>query len=582
MPRVPSPHALTRCLLLAALGLGVGCKASLQLSPVQGDDSSGGQVKVNNKNPVKPNDPTRPPVIDPDLCAQQGQCGQERPGSGLRLIRLTHEQWAGATRDLLRLEAPPAQARDFYKDPAGAGFFSNDGQVLEVTNQLWAHYREASEQLAAQAASSGARINALLKEGSPAGGVEQARALAQQVGLRAWRRPLTQAEVDALLALYARAPEMFNDGDMHRRGVELILRALIQSPHYIYRAELGASQLDGYERAAKLALTLWRSGPDEALLEAAASGQLDSPEGVAQQARRMLEDARAQDTVLDFFGQIYKLPSLDKLEKDAQRFPEFKPATARAMRQELERFVVDAVFTRDRGLEELLTSRRSFVNRELAALYGLPGEFGAELTEVELPAQERAGLLTRLGFLAYNATAYEQNTIHRGVFVNHHVLCAPLPPAPAAFELPDVITGQTNRERIESATAACGGACHQVFINPAGYAFEHYDALGVYQRVEAGQPVDASSAFRMRAGLTPFKDAVEFSQIMAKSIDAHECHARHLVEYLYGRVPSQNDEPLVRRLGWRSLHEGLSVKDLIVEAVISPAFLSRTAQEVKP
>lgn len=580
-------RALLLISLCTTLGFGVGCKGSLQQHAVTTTDSKTPTPNTNNSNAQ--NNITQPPVIDPDLCAEKGQCGQELPSKGQRVIRMTHLQWEQSVQDLLSLDAPTGLSGKFYDDPLGSGNFDNDGNVLEVTNQLWDNYREAAEALAADATRDSALIAGLLEPGSASEGEAQARAFAEQVGLRAWRRPLTEPEVQSLLALYKRAPEMFSDGDMHRRGVELILRTLLQSPHFIYRVELSNApgdqpvSLNGYERASKLAMTLWSSIPDAALLKAAADGELDNAEGVAAQATRMLEDERAKQTLLHFYRQLYKLPSYEKIEKNAERFPSFSADTGRAMRLEMERFIEDTVFTKAQGLSALLTSRTAFVNQELAAIYGLQGDFDQSFKEAQLPDAERAGLLTRLGFLAYNGTAYEQNSIHRGVFINHHVLCAPLPPAPAAFELPDVIVGQTNRQRIESATAACGGACHNVFINPAGFAFEHYDGIGAYQKMEGEHAVDASSAFQLRSSKAEFKDAVEFSQLMATSIDAHECNTRHMVEFLYGKVLTEFEEPLVKRLGWRSLNEQMSIKDIIVAAVSSPAFLTRQpSAEVQP
>lgn len=576
--------------LLFALSCAPACKGGLQQRELSSENKPAANNKTptqNNKNPTL-NNKTDPPIIDPDLCAQKGDCGQERPGDGLRLVRMTHPQWEQATRDVLKLDAATGLSGSFYDDPLGSGNFDNDAQALEVSTQLWDHYREAAEALAAQTIASPERLERLLSLDAPTSGKPQARALIEQVGYRAWRRPLTTSEVDALLALYERAPEMFNDGDMHKRGLELALRSILQSPHFIYRVELALSTdgqpiaLSGHERAAKLAMALWSSVPDDALLAAAAAGELDSDEGVATQAARMLEDPRARRTLLYFYQQLYKTPSFDKLEKDATRFPNFSASAARAMRQEMERFIEDTIFERSEGLKALLTSRRTFINAELAALYGVSGDFGQELTPAELPPAERAGLLTRLGFLAYNGTAYEQNTIHRGVFINHHVLCAPLPPAPTSFTLPDVITGQTNRQRIESATSACGGACHNIFINPAGYAFERYDGIGVYQTQEGEQAVDSSASFMLNKKPTEYTDAVEFSELMSQSIEAHECYSRHLVEFLYGKVPTPNEEPLVKRLGWRSLNEDLSIKELVIAAITSPAFLSRQANQEQP
>jgi hypothetical protein len=246
------------------------------------------------------------------------------------------------------------------------------------------------------------------------------------------------------------------------------------------------------------------------------------------------------------------------------------------MRQETERFVHDAVVDNPGSLRSLLTANYSYVNKDLAAIYGITGAFGADLVKANLDPTQRAGLLTQSGFLA--SRSGDTAPILRGVFINQKILCTELPPPPVFT--PPKMSGTTRRERVNSITGlgTCGETCHARLINPAGYPLETFDNVGKFRTMDNGKPVDASAAFTFGDGMKSYNGAIEWSKTVAESREAHECYVRHWLEFGFGRAFTDGDAPLVRRVAADSRDKNLSVKQLLVELVQSPSFRIRAVE----
>lgn len=502
--------------------------------------------------------------------------------------RLSHAQWENTVRDLLRLDDRPGLSASFTTDPLG-GVFDNNEAALLVTPGLWSDYQRAAEELAAMVAGDPGKLDRLVPADLPAEPGARAQAFVERFGERVFRRPLTAGERDSFLALFDRGKELFEGEDPFVAGVRAAIEAFLQSPQFVYRVELGAGPakgglipLSGYEIATKLAYLLWNTMPSDELLAAAKAGELSTHEAVRAYAEGMLEDPRAREVVGAFHRQLYDYEHYHDLNKDQALYPEFVPAMGDDMQREAELFVEHIVFKQEGGLTDLLTARTAFVNENLAAVYGVEGQFSNEFKQVELDEAERSGLLTRLGFLASKATARQPDSIHRGVFVNLRILCASLPPPP------DNATGlppgerATNRERVEAHTGkgTCGEACHGTIINPAGFAFEHYDAIGKYRTTDNGMPVNAADVYRLGEGPKSYADGVEFSQLLAESSEAHACYARRWVEFAHGREVGAKDKGLIKELGEAS-RGGASTKELILQIVSSTSFLARVPAEAQ-
>ncbi|XXX74382.1 DUF1592 domain-containing protein [Sorangium sp. So ce134] len=502
--------------------------------------------------------------------------------------RLSHAQWENTVRDLLRLDDRPGLSASFTTDPLG-GVFDNNETALQVTPGLWSDYQRAAEELAAMVADDQGTLARIVPADLPAEPEARAQAFVERFGERAFRRPLTGGERDAYLALFHRGKELFEGEDPFAAGVRAALEAFLQSPHFVYRVERGAGPaknglvpLSGHEIATKLAYLFWNTMPDDDLLAAAKAGELSTPQAVRAYAERMLEDPRAREVIGSFHRQAYDFDHYHDLNKDQTLYPEFVPEMGDDMEREAELFVEHIVFDKEGGLTDLLTDRTAFVNDHLAKVYGVEGQFSNEFKQVELDEAERAGLLTRLGFLASKATARQPDSIHRGVFVNLRVICAALPPPPDnATSLPP---GEhaTNRERVEAHTGkgTCGASCHGTMINPAGFAFEHYDAIGKYRTTDNGMPVNAADVYRLGGAPRSYANAIEFSRVLAESSEAHACYAKRWVEFAHGRSTGDKDRNLIRQLGEAS-HGGASTKELILQIVSSTTFLARVPAEAQ-
>jgi hypothetical protein len=196
---------------------------------------------------------------------------------------------------------------------------------------------------------------------------------------------------------------------------------------------------------------------------------------------------------------------------------------------------------------------------------------------VDLDPKERAGLLTQTAFLTRTGET-ESDPILRGAFVNQVLLCLNLAPPPGVLEniVDPPASARTNRERVAAVTspAACA-ACHAAYINPAGFAFEHYDALGRYRTTEGGQPVNAADAYTFASGPRDFANAIELSQLLADSPEVHACYARNWFSFLQGRLPRSEDDPFITWLAQRSLAERTSLRSLALTVVTDDSFLTR-------
>lgn len=385
---------------------------------------------------------------------------------------------------------------------------------------------------------------------------------------------------------------MHPEVDAFTGGVRLALEAFLQSPHFVYRPELGTDvgpggkiRLSGWEVATRLSYALWGSMPDDELFAAAGAGKLGSAAGVEEEARRLLASDRARETLVAFHDQLYDADQYVSIQKSTNLYPYFDPAMGDDMRKELSLFVEHVLFAQKGGLSDLLTSRTTFVNARLAQIYGLDpaGLDDATFVQRELPEAERSGLLTRAGFLAWKGTMTQPDTILRGVFVNRRILCQELgdpPPEAMGAKLGDE---KTNRQKVEALTGkgTCGETCHGNFINPVGFGFERYGALGEYRTTDNGEPVDASATFPFEDGKVSYDGAAELSKAIAEQEQSHRCYARYWLEFLYGRDKKAQDGALIADVAAQS-KEGATVEDVVVALVTSDAFLTRVPEEVEP
>ena len=554
-------------LLAASVGLLGGCEGQILDAAKPGGGPGGGPGGTNN-----------PPAA------------VEQPARTVRVARLTHSQWVSSAQELLRLASPPtALAQTFRADPSQSGFlFDNDARSLSVDEALWGAYQRAAADLAGQVATDATKLGKLLPPGT---NTDEARAKAfvESFGLRAHRRPLTADEVESYLVLYRKGPASYSTMAPFQAGLRLVLEGFLQSPLFLYRVERsteakdGKVPLDAYEVASRLSYALWDSMPDDALFTAAREGTLTTREGVAAQARRMIQDARARDVVGAYHSVVFDVPRYASIRPSTTRFPTVTAKLSTSAAKENALFVDSVVFKREGRFQDLLTSRDTFVDDELARVYGLSGTFTADFVPVTLDATQRRGVLTQVGFLASHATSVDPDPIHRGVFLSEHLLCQKIGAPPANIPALPAPNGRTNREVVSSHTETPGSvcaSCHATLINPLGFPFENFDAVGGFRTTDNGHAVDATSSPGIGGQKVAVKDALDLSDVLANSQAVHECYARHWVEFLSGRPAATEDTALVSRLGKLSQAGQLSIVDLVVEVVTGVGFVNRHPEEL--
>ncbi|WP_437302185.1 DUF1592 domain-containing protein [Sorangium sp. So ce388] len=493
--------------------------------------------------------------------------GIDMPGAPQyhRFVRLTNSQWASSVQVVLNLAAPSSLSDGFEKPVAGTTDFTNNEHLLSVNQRSWSDYQSAAEELAEEVTASDEAL-AKVYPGTDATG------FIETVGRRAYRRPLTDDEVAKYTTLFETGAAMSGTKSTFAKGAQLVIRTLLQSPHFIYRTELGEARkpLDGYEIAAKLSLWLRDSAPDDELLDKAST--LTTPEAIAAVAEPMLKEPAAMKRMRYFHNELLSFDRYATISKlNVANYDE----SLNAEYEESAYLFFDNIFTQGLGVTEILTSTKGFVGPGMASLYGLtPSGRGFEERDL---GPNRVGFFSQLPYLTLNALNEESDSIHRGVSINLDVLCTPLgAPAPNIPPVPPLEPGQTNRERITRLTAACGGTCHNQLINPVGFAFEHFDGMGQYRDEEnGGLPVDSSGVYSFSEGPKAFGDAGELMHHMAEGEQAHLCYAKKLASFALQRDVIPSDLPLVETLAKVSRGASGSVKEMMLELVKNDAFRTR-------
>jgi hypothetical protein len=499
-----------------------------------------------------------------------------------RIARLSRSQWTNTVRELLKLE-DISEIDEGVTGDALIGFDS-EADALFVTEQLRRQLEDAAEQLADQVTADPDALARLEPANAPADEAGRASAFVAEFGARAFRRPLTAEEQSVHLALFDEGPVLYPGVDTFEAGASLVIQAMLQSPHFLYRTELGMAEagattvpLNDYEVASKIALALTNNMPDDELFAAAAAGELRDRANVQAHARRLQED-KGSAGLANFNYQAFRLGTYDGIIRDPEVFPNFTPEMPASMRQEVIHFF-DWIFKQGLGVRDFYTSPVGFVNSDLAPLYGLEGEFTSDtFTQVDLDPTLRSGFLTQAGFLSSYISDTQPDIIHRGVFIATRLLCIVLPPPdPAAGKLIDIQPDMTNRERVEATTGkgTCGEGCHSALLNPLGYGFENYDALGQYRTLDRGLPVNASDSYTLDGEVKTFTNGVELSHLLAETKQTHNCYARNLASYLHGRPMTREDTAIIDYYARQSRAGMLSLKDLELDIVTSDAFLAR-------
>jgi len=503
-----------------------------------------------------------------------------------RLRRLTHSQYNNTVRDLLGDYSRPA---DHFPPEDFVNGFRNQLRTQGMPPLLAEAYGAAAEKLALNAFRAG-DVNGLVPC-KPTGGrdVKCRDQFVRTFGLRAFRRPLDEAEFGRYTALFnsqATKNGRFLD------GARVVVEAMLQSPKFLFHLE-GGSGFRDYEVANRLAYFLWDTMPDQGLFDAAASGELRTPGGLERTARSMLERPLARQAVDEFFGEWLRFDRALSSVKDRRRYPEFTPELAAMMVQETQLLLGNLVWN-DGNFMEAFTAEYSFLNSDLARVYGLAPPSG-EFERVRFPeSSHRAGLLGQASFLASNAGPVETSPTARGIFVREQFLCqhVPNPPPGVNTEVPEptvdrpLARRQRMQSHVENPTCA---SCHRL-MDPIGFGLENYDAIGQWRNTETIEfesgrrgappkkvelPIDGKGEI---AGLTnaAFSEPKQIGHLLAESRACQECVVKQLFRYAFGRLETPADRETVRTAFTVFRDSGFRFKELLVALVRSPQFLDGT------
>jgi mono/diheme cytochrome c family protein len=415
---------------------------------------------------------------------------------------------------------------------------------------------------------------------SSAGDEPCARQILSTLATRAYRRPLTAADMSALLDFFRRGRA---DGGFEA-GIERALERMLAAPSFLFRvvqaprAATGVFRLSDLDLASRLSFFLWSSIPDDELLQVATAGRLRSPDVLRRQVRRMLADSRSTALVDGFAMQWLKLGKIAGVVPDVDAFPDFDENLRDAMVQETRAFLASQL--RDnRPIPELVSANYTFLNERLATHYAVPNVYGSHLRKVTLSDGVRGGLLGQASIMT--ATSYPNRTspVLRGKWLLDNVLGSPPPAPPPDVPSLDESASKTRpvsiREQMEAhrKSPTCA-ACH-VRMDPLGFALENFDALGKYRTTTAAGPVDAAATL---PDGTPVRGIAGLKALVAKEQAMFvRTFTEKMLAYALGRGVEAADMPAVRAIARQSAPAGHRWSDLIEAIVASTPFTMSTA-----
>jgi hypothetical protein len=487
---------------------------------------------------------------------------------------LSREQYLNTLRDLFGAAGDVNALLAQVDAPSAFGLAQGDVSQLELED-----FQQAAEAVAAKVVADKNMLASLV----PCTGTDKracAKSFLTRFGARAYRAPISDAaDIERHLKLYdLGAPTS------HEHGIELLLAGLLQSPRFLYRVEIGttdrvadaAVKLSGYEVAARLSYVFWKSLPDDMLTEAARSGALATREGVAKELTRVLATSKGKLALRQFLESLIHLEKVDGLVKDKTLYPEWQNKALRsALTTQAQTFLSYVLDRQDGALGALLTSPTVFANKDLASFYGVTA--GDSFTVVEPSAGVAAGLLSLPALLAIQAKPSESSPIYRGRFVRESLLCEQLPSPPANVpKPPEVQAGVSTRERLRQheVDPSCSG-CHQR-LDPVGFGFENFDAIGRYRANDGGKPVDAHGEIMGSQDADgKFDGVAALGERLAASEQVRQCMTRQWFRFALGRFEQKVDACAVAKLDEAFAAQDDSLNALPAAIIASDAFLYR-------
>jgi hypothetical protein len=403
-------------------------------------------------------------------------------------------------------------------------------------------------------------------------------------GRKAWRRPLSAAEITNFETLYRTVAA----GAGAQIGLSMVVQALILSPEFAFRTELGTSDAPGttttmtdYEIASALSYMIWDAPPDQELYDAAAAGTLHDPATLRQEVHRMFAvSTRAPSALASFMAQWLHTDGLATVTKDPTLFPQWTGPLVQDLAGEAGQLVSFVAFDPgvDHKIGTLLTSHDGFVTSSTAALYGAPAPAAAGFVKTQFDPTQRSGLLTLASWLAAVSNASDTALPARGNFVRGALLCDATPPPPANFMFdPSQITpDMTERQKfsVHTKSSTCA-ACHDMF-DGIGFALEQYDPIGRFRTVDKNQTIDPSGTVPLPSGKTlQFANFIDMMNQVAGSSDFTKCYASQYLRYATGRESTDVGACELQQLTEAALAAGSTIDSLPAAIAALPSFITR-------
>jgi hypothetical protein len=502
--------------------------------------------------------------------------GPRDPGR-VTMRRLNRAEYDNTVRDLLGTALQPG-ASSFLNDAPELGF-DNNSDLQTVSPVQAGLYQTAAELLAAEAITAPARARLITCD--LAAGEACARTVLTSLGTRAFRRPITDAEITSYLALMATAKAAGATAD---EAMRTAIEAVLVSPHFLFRVELdsnptslAAHPVSSYEMASRLSYTVYRSMPDQALFDAAAADKLTATADVQAQLVRMLADPKGKAFSQTFSEQWLGTKLLAGATFDKALFPSYTPALNASMAAEVTSFF-DEFVREDRPLPELVTANFSYLDDTLAKLYGVPAVGAGAVKRTTLTSPQRGGLLSMAATLAVTSYPVRTSVVKRGAYILGQLLCAePPPPPPDIPPFPDgPIMASSQKEVLAQhrKNPSCA-ACHQSMDN-IGLALENYDAVGAWRTVDKGVAIDAHGVYP--GTMQPFNGARELATIVSQDPRFSSCMAERMLTFALGRTVGTSDDPYVQDIAKAKSGAAVGVRELLVNVVGSDTFRMRRGE----
>lgn len=554
------------------------------------------------------------------------------------MTRLNRSEYNNTVRDLLKTEQSPAD--DFPED--NFGLFNNDAKVLTISLLHLEGYNNAAITLASEVVEAArpkvidqcdttqqckdqfgataydcanspannsvcmcgnnqrcdalfpAILNAPVSNVLPCLPTQNgcAKTVATELGLKAWRRPLSSQEINQLVDVFEGADSVVNDKYL---AMKTLIRVLLMSPNFIFRPEIDSDlnssevrALNGYELASRLSYFLWSSMPDDELFELAKAGVLNNDNALIAQVERMLADPKSATLLDNFAVQWIGFEEIENAQPYSELFPEYDENLKQLFKQET-RLFLDHILKNNLPIAEIVNADYSFLNERLATHYGETEIAGNEFNlHFWSEASQRRGLLGHGSLLTARSHATKTSPVKRGMWVMERLMCdKPPEPTPGVVglfpELPEGLNPRDESELHRDSSTVCY-SCH-AYIDPIGYGLENFNPIGQWrENYPNGDLVNANSL--LPSGES-FDGPLELSNVLVSSHDVPLCAIQYAMSYALGRAIDTfehhlggaslepKDYPAVYRVYKNTENQGHRLQDIIREIVLSPAFRNR-------